>query len=213
VTKAKPTGRARHFTDHALCHRLVQDVQQPLTREPADPRQRIQPELTTHHGGGDKHAPAVLGEPSDALADHGAHARRDPPVWVRVGQAPFGVPQTHDLHHEERIPLRFGVNCLDQPGRELRSGGELDVGGHVGFAQPRKLYLRGVPLTRELGQRRGQRLLQHRVDVAKRAEHEQPAVADLASDELEQEQRWLIRGVQVVEHQHERPRLRGRSQK
>ena len=43
-------------------------------------------------------------------------------------------------------------------------------------------------------------------------QHEQPAMADLASNELEEKERRLVRRVQVVEHEHERSRLRGRSQ-
>ena len=47
------------------------------------------------------------------------------------------------------------------------------------------------------------------IDVSKGAEHEEMAGAELASDELQEQERRRVRGVEVVEHEHERPSLRG----
>ena len=44
------------------------------------------------------------------------------------------------------------------------------------------------------------------LDVAVGADHEQRAVAQLAGEELEQQQRGLVGPVQVVEDEHQRPR-------
>ena len=61
----------------------------------------------------------------------------------------------------------------------------------------------------DLGQHRGQRASPgDRVDVAEGAEHEQPGRAELAREELQEEQRRRIGGVKVVEDEHDRPALR-----
>ena len=63
-------------------------------------------------------------------------------------------------------------------------------------------------LASQLGERRSRADRRGRIDVAVGADDQEAAVAELAGDEPEQQQRGLVRGVQVVEHQHER--LRGR---
>ena len=53
-----------------------------------------------------------------------------------------------------------------------------------------------------------ERVRERRIDVAIRADDQQPALAELTSHEPQQQQRGLVRGVEVVEHHHQR--LRGR---
>ena len=113
-------------------------VQQLVARELAEPRERVEPELPAHHGRGDEQVAAGLREPRHALADHGPDSRRDAQVRVRVGDAALGIQEAHDLRHEERIPFGLGVDRLDQLGRGLGPGRELDVLPHVGLAQARR---------------------------------------------------------------------------
>ena len=80
---------------------------------------------------------------------------------------------------------------------------ELDVAADVLLAQPGEGQVRRLRLADELREGSDQGIPQHRVDVAVGADDEQPGVVDRSGDELEQEQRRLVRGVHVVEHEHE----------
>ena len=64
-------------------------------------------------------------------------------------------------------------------------------------------------LPREGGERVAERFGERRVHVAVGADDQDPAVGELAGHELQQQQRGLVGGVQVVEHEHERLRRRG----
>ena len=50
------------------------------------------------------------------------------------------------------------------------------------------------------------------IDVAMRADDQDPLVGDRVRDEREREQRRLVGGMQVVEHDHQRRALRSRAQ-
>ena len=63
-------------------------------------------------------------------------------------------------------------------------------------------------LASQLGERRRERIREGRIDVAVGADDQQAAVAELAGHEPEEQERGLVRRVQVVEHQHQRPRGR-----
>ena len=53
-----------------------------------------------------------------------------------LGDAPLGDQEAHDLGDEQRIPLCLGMDHLDQLGRRLDAGRELDVRCHVALAEP-----------------------------------------------------------------------------
>ena len=76
--------------------------------------------------------------------------------------------------------------------------------GDVLLGQPGERHGQRDRLARELGERSLQRIGGRRVHVAAGADDHHPALGELAGDELQQQQRRLVRGVQVVEHEHER---------
>ena len=123
-------------------------------------------------------------------------------------QASLRGEQPHDLADEQRVALGLGVHRRSQ----LRCGragrGELDEVGDVGLAEAGERERPRDRLASQLGEGRRERIRQGRIDVAVRADDQQAAVAELAGDELEKQERGLVCRVQVVEHQHQRPRGR-----
>ena len=59
-------------------------------------------------------------------------------------------------------------------------------------------------LARDLGQHRGELLARDRIDVAVGGQDHQPHGAELAGEELQEQQRRLVGGVHVVERQQDR---------
>ena len=113
----------------------------------------------------------------------------------RLGDPAVGIEEAHDLRNEERVAFGLGVDRLDQSRCGLDPGRRLDVLANVAprSAGQRDLGGRGSRTTSASAE--VERVAQRRVDVAVRANHEQPAVGDLASDEPEQQERRLVRGV------------------
>jgi hypothetical protein len=66
--------------------------------------------------------------------------------------------------------------------------------------------------SRTSSERRGERVAQRRIDVAVRTYHEQARITDLACHESQEQQRRLVRGVQIVEHQDNRACVAGAPQ-
>ena len=84
----------------------------------------------------------------------------------------------------------------------------LDEAGDVGLVEADERKRPRDGLASQLGERRRERIREGRIDVAVRADDQQAAVAELASDEPQKQKRGLVGRVQVVEHQHQRPRGR-----
>ena len=78
----------------------------------------------------------------------------------------------------------------------------------VGLVEPGEQQRPRDRLARQRGEGRPQRVGRGRIDVAARADDHDPALGELAGHELQEQQRRLVRRVQVVEHQHERLRDR-----
>jgi hypothetical protein len=104
------------------------------------------------------------------------------------------------------------VDRPDQTRRRRRPGRPLDVRGHVRFAETLQRDLAHVRLAGQLPERRGERLARRRVDIAVGARDQQPRGGALAGDEPQHEKRRLVRGMQVVEYEHERSFARGAAQ-
>ena len=120
--------------------------------------------------------------------------------------------QLNRLRDEQGIPLCLGVDRIGHSRPGPRAGRKLDVLGHVGGAQPGERQLARVGLPHQLGHRRGERVAGRRVDIAIRGHDEQAAVVQPAGDKLQQEERRLVGGMQVVEHDDERAVLRSASE-
>lgn len=126
---------------------------------------------------------------------------------VRLRETAFAFEQAHHLRDEERVAIGLGVDRLNHLARGLDAGHTADVLRHVALAQPSEADLGRVRLPHQLRERRAQRIAERRIDVAVPADHEHVAVSDLACDEPQQQQRRLVGGVQVVEHEHQRTDL------
>ena len=129
----------------------------------------------------------------------------------RVGllHAALRGEQVHDLRDEERVPLRLGVDRIDEARRRLDPCRELHVLRHVRRAKAAERDLGRVRLAHELGQCGCQRIPQRRIDVAVGADDEQAAVFQPARDEPKEQERGFVGCVQVVEHHDERAGLGG----
>ena len=143
--------------------------------------------------------------PRDAqtAADHLSHALRDR-QWRGHGtlQEALLGEQPHDLAHEQGVSLGLRMNRRSQ----LRTGParrrELDEVDDVRLAEAGERDLSRDRLASQLGEGRRERIRRGGIDVAVRADDQQAAVAELASDELEKQKRWLVCRMQIVEHKH-----------
>ena len=151
------------------------------------PGQRFELELPAEHGCGREQVTTAGGQPAHPLPDHRANTRGDAEAGVLFGQPPVGSQQAHQLGDEERIALGLAVNRLGHF-RRRRCPGERDVLGHVAHAQPGERDPDGVRLAHHLRERRGEGRLDRGRHVPEGADHQQPAVADLARDVLQKEQ-------------------------
>jgi hypothetical protein len=89
-------------------------------------------------------------------------------------------------------------------GRRRNAGRHLDVARHVVAPESAEEVAARHRLARETAERLEQRMLARHLDVAVGADHEQAGRAHLASEELEEKERRLVRPVHVVEHEDER---------
>ena len=123
MAETSASGRSRHVVEHALGHGLVQDVHQLVRLELAQRRQGVQAELAADDGRREEQSLAARREPRHAPADHGTDPRRDAHGRVGLLHAALRGEQVHDLRDEERIPLRLGVDRIDEarPGLDRRS--------------------------------------------------------------------------------------------
>ena len=76
---------------------------------------------------------------------------------------------------------------------------------HLPEREPAQQHALGGALARELGESLRQRMAAAQLDVAIGADQQQASRAQLAREELEQEQRGLVGPVQVVEDDDQRP--------
>src|SRR5262245_47230387 len=209
VREAQALASTWHWRKHARRHSLIEHVEQLVRLKLAQPRERIEPELAAEHGSEREHGHALVGQtpqpPSDHLAYTLRNAQRQERAEIDVGfQASLSGKQMHDLADEERIAFSLCVDRRDQLFWGLRPYADLDVARDVRGGQAADLDAMRHRLPRELCERRSQRIAYRRVDVAVRADDEYSTAAQLTRDESQQQQRGFVRGVQVVEDQHER---------
>jgi hypothetical protein len=63
--------------------------------------------------------------------------------------------------------------------------------------------MRGGPLTIQLGNGQGHRVVSAEIDISVSGKQEDSRSTQLSCDVLQQQERWRVGGVQVVEHEHE----------
>ncbi len=112
--------------------------------------------------------------------------------------------QAHDLGDEQRVALGLSIDRLDQSGRSCHSRDQLDEASHVGLCQaPHEDALEEL-LAGQLSKRLGEGVASGDVDVAIRADHQQPGIGQVAGQELQQQQRRAVRPVQILQNEHQR---------
>ena len=127
-------------------------------------------------------------------------------------ETPVGGEQSHHLVHEEGIALGLAVDRRDQARRRRDVRALLQEASDVGLGQAAQHdALTGLQAS-ELGQSLGQGVAAAQLDVAIGRDHEQPRRPELAGEELEQQERRLVRPVQIVEHQDQGRAPRGVAQ-
>ena len=208
MPEPQASPRAWHRRQHTSCDRLVEQVEQFVRGDLGQPLQGIERELAAEHGGEREHDHALLGQAPQPPPDHLANALRDPEcpelAGIDVGDMSIRCEQAHDLGDEERVASRLCMDRRAQPCGRGRAGSELDILRDVLFGQSTELDASRDLLPRQLRERRRERIAHGRVDVAVRADDEDPAAGDPSRDESKQEQRRLVGDVKVVEHEHER---------
>src|SRR5215207_5660058 len=99
--EAHAPDHARDLGNDARLDPLVEQLEDAVTLESADTRQRIEIELAPEHRGQGEQSVAFVGQMSQPAADHLSHALRDRKrrCW-RLVEALFGGQQPHDLPDE-----------------------------------------------------------------------------------------------------------------
>ena len=131
-----------------------------------------------------------------------------------LAEAALGRHQAHDLADEERVAPGLLVNRRGEIGRgAIDRGRELDVTGDRRGSSPPSAIRRRALHRGEVGERLGQRMMAAELDVAVGPDHQQAGVGQAPGDEAQQQQRWLVGPMQVVEDHDQRPRARGFAEK
>jgi hypothetical protein len=157
-----------------------------------------------------EHVGALLRQVGQALCDHLPDGVRDGrTAALGAAQASLGDQQLDQLVDEERIAVGLAVNRRGQRVGVLDLRRQRDEAGDVELAQAAQRQPASRVVPGELGQRRPQRVVAQQLDVSIRDEDEDLGVRHFAGEELQEQQRRRVCGVQVVEHQPERMR-RGR---
>ena len=157
---------------------------------------QVRAEPLADNGGSAQHGGGGAGQGGEPEFQGLVHAGRD--------AVPAAVQQPGDLLHEERVSAGSPVHAGGDLGRALVTHDVRDQAGDRVRAEPGQRQ-HGGPR----GQR-GQRWPRRRADVAVAAHDGHRPRGQAAGEEVEQQLRWLVGPVQVVEEQEERldPRLR-----
>ena len=120
-------------------------------------------------------------------------------------QRPLLAQEPDDLAYEERVALRLGVDRLDESHVRLEAADGFDESRDVLVREAPKQDTLEEALAGQLGEGLAERVAAREIDVAVGADEHDVRLGELPSDELEQEQRALIRPVEVVQDDHEGP--------
>ena len=146
-------------------------------------------------------------------ADGRSHPGRPAGSGSRSGVPPFEqcsrAEHARHLAEEERVALGAPVERGHQAVGGCDAGVQLDeaADGRLGKALQREASR--VMFAGELEDGGGQRMIAPDLGLAVGADDHEARPLELAADELEQQQRGGVGGVQVVEHEEERPGTRG----
>ena len=172
-----------------------------------DPPDQLLVEVTADHRRNPQRLVGLLAEAVETAADHLADALRDLQLRraAAAGQLALAGEQPDDLADEERVAVGLLLDGLGQSRRRRGARGHLDVALDGADRQPLQRDAPTALDAGDLAEHPGERMVAAELDVAVGAEDQQATRGELASREAEQEQRRLIRPMQVVEHEHDRP--------
>jgi hypothetical protein len=212
VREAQLPYRAWDLRDDPRRHGLVERRQELLLRELANARERVERKLAPEYRGERECSAAgfrkVAQAPADDIAQPlwnreplgGAHKRRLEPT--------LGGQQPHQLAEEEWVSRALLVNRTNEVVGCPQACGELDVPCHGRPAYPAQLEEARGPVAGKLRRGLRQWVLGPHLGVPVGADHEDGALRQLAGYEAQKEKGRRVGGVEIVEDEHERLRLR-----
>ena len=203
--------------DHARANRGLQAVEQLVLGLRAQERQDVQLELAAEDRRGHEQAVRRGAEAADALGDDVLHAlgHREPAARVRprlgADRARLREVAQH-LDDEERVAFGSLVDDPAQLRRRVVARENADELRHGRRVEGLERVTEHPALAPELGQHLCQRMLDVELGLPVGAEHQETGLARIASQVLQQQQGRLVGPMQVVEHEHHGPVLRGLAQ-
>ena len=203
VREAVAAEQTRHLLDEPGRRRLVELPEQRDALLLHDQAQGLDAELGADDGGRGERARNVSGERIEPPADRVAHALRNP----EAPRGALGGLQAHELIREQRIALGDGMQVIDERRRRVST---LRRDQLVQLAPRQAAQDEPLRDLAEVRQRERQLAVAPGRAEAAGADGEDPGPVDPAGEELEEPHGRDIRGLEVVEHDDDRPpRRRG----
>ena len=189
---------------------FVEEREQRLRGHPAHLSQHDTVELVADDCRRRQRRAASLAERLEPPAYGLADAQRNAELLVhhrRGLEVPTRLQQAHHLLEEERIPARRAMHRRhERPRLDGAAGAGLDEARDVGLGQPPQRQVLAGP--REPSEETAHRRRSMHLPVAMGGEDQCGALLQLAREILQQEERRLVRGVEIVQD-HEQRTLRG----
>ena len=211
VGERVPVGAARHLADHARAAGLLDRRDHVVGRKVRDPLDHLEVELAAEHRPQRQHSLRRLGEVGESPRDHVAHALgQTHPLRQRCGGV-AGIGGSaclgqvaRELDDEERVALGLLVDRPDQRIRRLGAAALARERGHVLAREPAEMEPLDGKIALEVGQRVRQRAGAVQLGVSVAGHHEQAVLLGRAQQVRQEQERRLVRPVEVVEQQHDR---------
>jgi hypothetical protein len=198
---------ARHLFDHTRPGGVLEEVEDAVKVSAGDADERSRRELAADHGRDRQDAAAFRAEAVQSAADHLPNAVRngEPPGIDRgrILQRLAARQQADDLAHEERVAFGLAMHRRDQRGRRREPGRTFDEACDVIDSQTSQREARAEGLAQQRDEAGREGVFRCDLGVAIRAEHEQAAVAHLARQKAQQQQRRRICPVEIVEDEQQ----------
>ena len=203
VAEPKAPDRPSYLLDDTLQDGLIQDADEFFDRHPGDSRNQVQVELPADDRGRSQQVVTASRKPLDPSCDHRANAGWN--AWTRVSftDAVLGIEQTDEFADKERVAFGLTLDRLNELLRGLNSGARVDVVGDILLTETGEVDLGHGWFANKLCESSPDWFGWRRIDVAEGADEQEPRRPDLAGDEAQQKKGGFIRGMQVVEDEHD----------
>ena len=148
----------------------------------------------------------------DDVADSLRQRKVQGPAGCHLVEPPFGGQQPDRLAEEERVAAGLAHDRVQEVRAWCHPRSRLDQLAHRRLAEAHEAQAQRVGLTSDLPHRGGHRRIGDQLHLAIRADDHDRRVAELARHETQVENRRHVRGVQVVDDDQQRARLRRATQ-